>query len=392
MTEVVAREASPREGQPANLALVWDNLRPSHHDLIRALAKAGHTVTGIEFFGTSVAYTWPEASTSAIARVTLAADRAEVGALRLAVRLFRAVLRSGARHAFISHYERPAIFLAACFLRLWGRRVYTMLDSKFDDYSRSWIRSPIKALMMSPYHGAIVASRRSREYAAYLGVPRDRIEFGYDSLDLERLRALAGDGPLPPFLERPFIIVSRLIAKKNTAGALRAFAAYRRAGGQRRLVVIGDGPLAGNLRAEAEQLGISAAVDWRGAQPSEEVMRAVRSALALLLPSIEEQFGQVVLEGLALGVPVIVSNNVGAVDLMVDNLINGYVIDPHKPAELLAAMTAIDGDEAAHSRMSRAAFEASERGDARRFVERVERLIAPRHTPDSEALPDHADG
>ena len=45
---------------------------------------------------------------------------------------------------------------------------------------------------------------------------------------------------------------------------------------------------------------------------------AMRAALCLILPSTEEQFGLVVTEALALGLPVLVSANAGAVDELVE--------------------------------------------------------------------------
>ena len=54
----------------------------------------------------------------------------------------------------------------------------------------------------------------------------------------------------------------------------------------------------------------------------------LRKSLALILPSTEEQFGFVVLEALALGIPVIVSENVGARDLHVRTGVNGFIFEP----------------------------------------------------------------
>lgn len=94
----------------------------------------------------------------------------------------------------------------------------------------------------------------------------------------------------------------------------------------------------------------------------------------LILPSLEEQFGLVVLEAMALGLPAIVSNRAGAVDLLVDNLVNGIEVDPLSRAGLVAAMAEIARDEARWERFSLAAREASERGSAAHFAAAVARL------------------
>ena len=53
-----------------------------------------------------------------------------------------------------------------------------------------------------------------------------------------------------------------------------------------------------------------------------------------LLPSIQEAFGNVVLEALASGLPVITVNGVGPTDKMEGELRQGILADPDDPAEL----------------------------------------------------------
>lgn len=358
------------------IVFVWENLGPSHHDRLRAMHRAGHPVVAIQLFGKSLVYDWEGAEEPPYPVVTLAQNADALGTLALAYRLVRAIRKSGARDVFMCHYEFPSVLLAALALKLSGCRVFTMLDSKFDDYPRHWRITPLKALALKPYDGAMIASERSCAYVTYLGIRADRTAPGYDTLDLERLRGQSGGQSAPPFSERPFLAVARLIPLKNLPTAISAFARYRTEhGGKRRFTIVGSGPQEAELRQQADALGVADAIDFAGAQPSAQVTRAMAGAFALILPSFQETFGFVVLEAMAMGLPAIVSRRAGATDELVDNLVNGFLIDPRDEQQLLAAMLLLDRDEALYRRMAQAALEASERGDAREFVRGAEKLM-----------------
>ena len=171
------------------------------------------------------------------------------------------------------------------------------------------------------------------------------------------------------------MIVARLVAKKNLKLALDAYADWtHKTGGRRRLRILGSGPLERELREQAARLGIDDGVVFEGWVQTAAVSDALADALCLLLPSYEEQFGLVVIEAMALGVPVLVSANAGAVDLMIDNGINGWIVDPRSPRALAAAMGRLDRSEEEWSAMALAAREGSVRGDVRHFVAGVAAL------------------
>lgn len=361
--------------KPPPIAFLWESYGPSHHDRVRAVAARGIPACAIEFAARSSEYAWERSAPEDYSLVALSAPGRRPGAVKLAARLVRAVRRSGARQVFLCHYELPSVFLAALVLRLSGRRVFTMADSKFDDFPRSWPRTLAKALFLAPYRGAIAGSRRSRDYLSYLGVPRARIELGFDALDLARLAGLGDGTDELSHAARPFLIVARLIPEKNLAVALGAFALYRaRSGDPRRLEIVGDGPLRGALEAEAERLGIAVAIDWRGAQGAAAVAQAMRRALVLLLPSVQDTFGLVVIEAFAQGLPVIVSNRAGACDELAENLVNAFLVDPLSIEQIVAAMSELAGDPDRRERMAAAARLASERGDASHFAAAVAKL------------------
>lgn len=73
---------------------------------------------------------------------------------------------------------------------------------------------------------------------------------------------------------------------------------------------------------------------WFSSASHDEVIRHLQEADVLVLPSLAEAFGLVVGEALSMGTAVIVSQNCGAADLVVDG-VNGYVV-PIRSAEAIA--------------------------------------------------------
>jgi|JI10StandDraft_1071094.scaffolds.fasta_scaffold44026_2 glycosyltransferase involved in cell wall biosynthesis len=364
--------------KPIRVVFAWENLGPSHFDRIEACAAdPALEVTAIEFFETSRVYDWDSAAIVGVRRITLyRAGQAQRYPL-LAWRLIVACLKQRPDSIFLCHYNLPPVFLAALVLRLLGIHTVTMIDSKFDDMDRSIWREVLKALLLAPYSGAMAGSRRTDEYLRFLGFRRRTVVQGFDTLDVARIAARAPVSAVP-HAQRDFLVVARLIREKNLEFAMRAFAEWRQqAVHDRALRILGAGPLEAPLRALAAELGVADAVRFEGTATPDQVAQAMRDALALVFPSVQETYGFVVIEALALGLPVLISTKPGAVDDLIDNGVNGWLVDPWRPAGLVAAMALLDRDEAAWRAASITASATSERGDVRHFVSATQALAQP---------------
>jgi glycosyltransferase involved in cell wall biosynthesis len=248
--------------------------------------------------------------------------------------------------------------------------------SKFDDRSRSALRESAKQLFVAPYQGALVGSSETARFLRFLGLSGRPVALGYNSVSTERFVRFAGTGTVP-FAERDFIVVARLVPKKNIAVVLRAYAGFIAAepGSSRRLRLCGDGPLDGELRALAGTLGIADRVLFEGFLQSEEIAPRVAAAAALILVSTEEQFGNVVPEALAVGTPLILSDICGARYELLRTGVNGFVVEPDNVDGLTALMRLIVADEARWTAMSVAARALAPLGDTARFAEGVADLV-----------------
>jgi UDP-glucose:(heptosyl)LPS alpha-1,3-glucosyltransferase len=138
------------------------------------------------------------------------------------------------------------------------------------------------------------------------------------------------------------------------------------------LLVVGRGD-EGKYRKMAEKLGISQAVTFAGTQVS-GLERYYRAADIFIMLSRFDTFGMVVLEAMAAGLPVIVSPNVGAKDLVKDG-INGFVIpecqDVSAAADLIGKLSNAD----MRSAMAMAAMQTAMMHDWERLAEKFKQLF-----------------
>jgi glycosyltransferase involved in cell wall biosynthesis len=295
-------------------------------------------------------------------------------------RRFADLRRYRIRYAFLCNHDLPDTLAIAMILRLSGTRVFLMIDSKLDDKPRTLGREWLKRWPLLPYHGALVAGRRSGEYARFLGIRADRIAEGYDAVSIERVRAQAGGPPAPegtPFRDRHFTVVARFVPKKNLFVLIDAYGRYCELAGTtaRALRLCGSGELEEALRAEVARRGLGG-LEFTGWLGADAVAHTLASSLALILPSIEEQWGLVINEALALGVPVLCSDNVGARDTLVRTAVNGYVFEPDNAEGLAQLMARLSTDQSEWERLACAAREFARHGDTAPFVAGVDRLIA----------------
>ena len=119
--------------------------------------------------------------------------------------------------------------------------------------------------------------------------------------------------PSPSRPQRPFTVgfIGRVVAEKGVETLLRAFA---RLGDAPRLRFVGGGPALDDMRSLAREMGFADRVRFTGQLPSHELPAQFHALDVLVLPSLtrpnwKEQFGRVLVEAMASGVPVIGSDS-----------------------------------------------------------------------------------
>jgi glycosyltransferase involved in cell wall biosynthesis len=350
-----------------------------HDDRCLATAEAlsgSDGVIGLELYARSQIYEWRSEPARGFRKITLYPADARPPFWMLGLAIVRSCLRERVGSVFLCHYQQPEIFFAAVALRALGVRVFSMGDSKFDDYPRHLPREFAKRIAHAPYMGALAGSARTKDYLRLLGYRPGAIETGYDAISVERIRKLAEGSGSRPFAERDFLIVARLVSKKNIAVAIEAFRIFAAQDPrERKLIICGSGPLEADLRAQVAATGLQDRILLRGYEPMENVVRLMADSLALVLPSQEEQFGLVIAEAQAVGLPVIVSSACGARDELVRSGVNGFVVEPDNAAGWSFFMTLLGADEQLWRRLRAASEPFAAQADVIRFTSGVRKLL-----------------
>ena len=196
----------------------------------------------------------------------------------------------------------------------------------------------------------LVISESTRDDLVARGLDRSRISVVHCGIDHERYRAEAAAAKSP----RPTLtFVGRLRRYKGLDWVLRALPAVRARVPDVRLEIVGDGPYAGALRAQALRLGLERAVEFLGFLPGEEKVRRLRASWALLQPSPKEGWGLTVMEAAACGTAVVASDAPGLRD-SVRRDETGLLVPFGDDAALADALVRVLTDHALRERLARA--------------------------------------
>lgn len=176
-----------------------------------------------------------------------------------------------------------------------------------------------------------------------LRVPSSRIVTGWWLAGLPpdlpaRVPAGATRGPKGTPL---FLCAGRLIAPKGIDLLLEAVAGYRREVGFCALWVIGDGPERAALGELAGRLGIQDSVAFLGTVDPAGLKGALEACDAFVFPSLQDLVGRVVVEALTVGVPVVVSPMTGAAGTIIQDGVNGLIVDPRDRHALSGALARV---------------------------------------------------
>lgn len=360
------------------LVFMWLNFGPSHEDRCEYIAenfKNNVDVFGIEIYGKSDTYDWETKKLCSYKKFTLFSGKTKVLEIYKFFRLFGTCIKLIPAVFFFCNYESMAVLFTALILKTLGQSIVVMNDSKFDDYSRNIKIELVKYLFYSPYRYAIGASVRSIEYLKFFCFKEKNIFLGYNSLSTERIKKYKSDDVY--FCDRHFIIVARLVPKKNIKMALDAYKIYvAKQKNARRLKIIGDGPLLSDLTNYATLIGINEYISWTGFLQYQEVYKLISESVCLILVSTEEQFGHVIIEAMALGIPCITSTQVGSREEYIISGDTGFIVEEDNPSGLAYFMEKISENEKFWDSMSDKCLEKSKDGDVSKFGAAVKSICS----------------
>lgn len=139
-----------------------------------------------------------------------------------------------------------------------------------------------------------------------------------------------------------------------------------------RVLVAGAGPFLESYREQVRGLGLDGTVSFLGFRP--DVTTLMAAADLVVLPSVAEAFGLVLVEAIALGTPVVASR-AGGIPEVVEDGVEGLLVPPGDPEALAAALESLRADPERLRRLREGCGPGIlERFDFRRMVRRYEAL------------------
>src|SRR5215213_4182300 len=168
------------------------------------------------------------------------------------------------------------------------------------------------------------------------------------------------EGPFEdPFADvgKPRVLfVGRLAPQKGVRALVAAAALIENPSAQ--VLLVGDGPERRALAREARRIGAGDRVRFLGFFSHDRLPAAMAHADVLVLPSVYEELGTVLLEAMYAGLPIVASKT-GGIPEVVEDGVNGMLVPPGDPEALARAIDRVFADRALAYRLSE---EARKRG------------------------------
>nr|WP_294505065.1 glycosyltransferase [uncultured Rhodopila sp.] len=190
---------------------------------------------------------------------------------------------------------------------------------------------------LSPFidHAVAVSDGIADELVRHAGLPADKVSTIFNAVIGDDFEARAAEPVRHPWLthkDRPvFVSAGRLVEMKDQRTLLRAFAIHLQTS-PARLMLLGSGPMMDDLQILAAELGIAEDVDFVGFVPNP--LPYMRAADAFVLSSRSEGFGNVLVEAMGCGTPILSTDCPYGPGDILDRGRYGLLVPPQDPEAL----------------------------------------------------------
>lgn len=241
--------------------------------------------------------------------------------------------------------------------------VHTRFETYFEFYGLGWARPIGEALLRRFYAGLdevfvtsagfgdVLREQRLITHSAVWSRGVDKARFHPSKRSLEWRRSLGiGDG------EPVIAFVGRLVLEKGLDTVAAAVNALDARGVAHRVLIVGDGPARERLAAQLPD------AIFTGSLSGDALPRAYASAEVLLNPSTTETFGNINLEAMASGIPIVAAIATGS-NCLIDDGLTGRLVPPGDIGAFADALALYLGNSGTRAAAGRAGLEAAQRYD-----------------------------
>jgi glycosyltransferase involved in cell wall biosynthesis len=253
------------------------------------------------------------------------------------------------------------------------------LDDADYQWRRPWYRRVFSAVARVAYGRADLIVTTSRGVADDLrerfGVAPGRIRIVHNPVDLDRIAAAVAepiDDAVRAVWKPPVIVTAgRLAEAKNLPLLVDAMALLRtRAAAQ--LVILGEGEQDARIRARIADRGLTDCVHLVGFRANP--WRYFAKADVFVLTSRYEGFGNVLIEAMACGVPVVATASPGTREI-IEHGANGFLVEEHTPEAVASGLAHVLTDAACRAKLARGALASASRYALPRIAREYESIL-----------------
>jgi glycosyltransferase involved in cell wall biosynthesis len=256
------------------------------------------------------------------------------------------------------------------------RRLISLVEGDYRHLGRTGtaaVKVALRRLAARSIDVFVANNASARDYLVeVLKVPDSKIVTGWwlAGLPPELTARLPANATVVPDGTPLFVCAGQLTPRKGIDLLLQAVATYRREHGPCMLWVLGDGPERASLVELAVRLRIEDCVAFLGTVDPRGLKGALEACDAFVFPTLQDLVGRVVVEALSVGVPVVLSPMTGAAGTIVQDGVNGLIVDPRDTRALTEALHRVADPET-----QRSLREGVRRANAGLMPDTVARLI-----------------
>ncbi|MBD3206229.1 glycosyltransferase [Candidatus Bathyarchaeota archaeon] len=219
---------------------------------------------------------------------------------------------------------------------------------RFKGFLKGFIRyiTELSLLRLSRYASLVITvSESTKRKLIHSGIPSEKIRVVYGGVDLNDFEGIESDDP-----KNNLLYVGRIVPEKRVEDLLEAFKLLLAEESELNLVIVGSGNWMDNLKAHAKYLGIDDRVNFTGFVSNSEKIKLIKESMFLVLPSLMEGLGLVLLEAMACGKPVIAINRGGPREV-IEHGVNGFLVEPCSSDSLFEFMLRLVRDAQLREKM-----------------------------------------
>ncbi len=232
--------------------------------------------------------------------------------------------------------------ISALYCKTHGKRLAVCVCvSEHTEQGRGWLRGLLRRIILRSAHAVTYNGPSCRRYLERFGVPANKLfHFPYATSDQFNYE---GSVPRSAPASHRLICVGQLSERKGVLPMVDGLVEYCQARPEQTLEIdlVGTGPLEDHLRRLETPSNLR--LRLLGHLDYQQLQKAMAEVGVLIFPTLADEWGLVVNEGLQAGLPVLGSKYAQACTTLIEEDRNGWIYRPDHPNELHAKLDRMFG-------------------------------------------------